>query len=84
MEQHFHNLCLNALEAMSEGSELTVGIADPREAGGNYLLVGISDTGPRISADLVENIFNSFTSKSGCTFTVGFPGSDERPATIRT
>ena len=69
---------------MSEGRELTVRIADPREAGGNYLLVAISDTGLSIPADLVENIFNSFTSKSGCTFTVGFPVSDERPATIRT
>ena len=69
---------------MSEGRELTVRIADPREAGGNYLLVGVSDTGPSIPADLVENIFNPFTSKSGCTFTVGFPVSDERPAPIRT
>ncbi len=69
---------------MSGARELTVRIADPREAGGTYLLVGISDTGPSIPAVLVENIFNSFTSKSGCTFTVGFPVSDERPATIRT
>jgi two-component system nitrogen regulation sensor histidine kinase GlnL len=65
LEQLFHNLCLNAVEAMGQGGELTVRVADPREAGGNYLLVEISDTGPGIPDDLVEKIFNPFvTSKA--------------------
>jgi PAS domain S-box-containing protein len=115
LEQLFHNLCLNALEAMSQGGELTVRVADLREAGGNSLLVEISDTGPGIPPDLMDKIFNPFiTSKSrgsglglaicssiadahratlrarnhldrpGCSFTIEFPISTERPATIRT
>ncbi len=65
LEQLFHNLCLNAVEAMGHGGELTVRVADPREAGGNYLLVELSDTGPGIPADLVDTIFNPFvTSKA--------------------
>jgi signal transduction histidine kinase len=114
MQQLIHNLCLNALEAMNEGGELTVRVADLREAGGSYLLVEISDTGTGIPADLLDKIFNPFvTSKSrgsglglaicssiadahratlrarnhvdrpGCTFTVGFPASEECSTAVR-
>jgi signal transduction histidine kinase len=99
---------------MGEGGELTVRVADLREAGGNYLLVEISDTGPGVPPDLLDKFFNPFVnSKSrgsglglaicsiadahratlrvrnhvdrpGCTFTVEFPVSDERPANICT
>jgi PAS domain S-box-containing protein len=115
LEQLFHNLCLNALEAMSEGGELTVRVADLREAGGNSLLVEISDTGPGIPPDLIDKIFNPFVTtkargsglglaicssiadahratlrarnhydRPGCSFTVEFPVTSERPAAIRT
>ncbi|HKZ05792.1 MAG TPA: ATP-binding protein [Methylomirabilota bacterium] len=115
LEQLFHNLCLNALEAMSEGGELTVRVADLREAGGNLLLVEISDTGPGIPPDLIDKIFNPFVTtkargsglglaicssiadahratlrarnhldRPGCSFTVEFPVTSERPASIRT
>lgn len=65
LEQLFHNLCLNALEAMTAGGELTVRVADLREAGGSTLLVEVSDTGHGIPDDLLDKIFNPFvTTKS--------------------
>jgi two-component system nitrogen regulation sensor histidine kinase GlnL len=65
LEQLFHNLCLNAIEAMTAGGELTVRVADLCEAGGSTLLVEISDTGRGIPEDLLDNIFNPFvTTKS--------------------
>jgi len=64
LEQLFLNLCLNALEAMNPGGELTVRIADLSEGGGSTLLVEISDTGCGISEELLSTIFNPFvTSK---------------------
>jgi signal transduction histidine kinase len=100
---------------MSEGGELTVRVADLREAGGNSLLVEISDTGPGIPPDLIDKIFNPFVTtkargsglglaicssiadahratlrarnhydRPGCSFTVEFPVTSERPAAIRT
>jgi PAS domain S-box-containing protein len=60
LEQLFLNLCLNAIEAMEPGGELTVRVADLCEAGGTTLLVEISDTGRGIPADLLAVIFNPF------------------------
>ena len=60
LEQLFLNLCLNALEAMDPGGELTVRVADLSEAGGSTLLVEVSDTGGGIPDDIIEQIFNPF------------------------
>ena len=60
LEQLFLNLCLNALEAMDPGGELTVRVADLFEGGGSTLLVEISDTGGGIPDDIIEQIFNPF------------------------
>ncbi len=60
LEQLFLNLCLNAIEAMEPGGELTVRIADLCEAGGATLLVEISDTGCGIPEALLATIFNPF------------------------
>jgi PAS domain S-box-containing protein len=60
LEQLFLNLCLNALDAMDSGGELTVRVADLSEAGGSTLLVEVSDTGGGIPDDIIEQIFNPF------------------------
>ncbi len=60
LEQLFHNLCLNALEAMNPGGELTVRVADLTEAGGMTLMVEVSDTGRGIPDELLPTIFNPF------------------------
>ncbi len=87
IEQLIHNLCLNSSEAMSEGGELTVRVADLREAGGNYLLIEISDTGPGIPPELLDKIFNPFvTSKargSGLGLAICSSIADAHRATLR-
>ena len=60
LEQLFLNLCLNALEAMDSGGELTVRVADLSQGGGSTLLVEVSDTGCGIPEDMIEQIFNPF------------------------
>jgi PAS domain S-box-containing protein len=60
LEQLFLNLCLNALEAMDPGGELTVRVADLSEGGGSTLLVEVCDTGGGIPDDMIEQIFNPF------------------------
>jgi PAS domain S-box-containing protein len=60
LQSLFMNLCLNALEAMDPGGELTVRLVDLGEAGGTTLLVEVSDTGPGIPDDLLPRIFNPF------------------------
>jgi two-component system nitrogen regulation sensor histidine kinase GlnL len=87
IEQLIHNLCLNSLEAMSEGGELTLRVADLREAGGNYLLIEISDTGPGVPPELIDKIFNPFiTSKargSGLGLAICSSIADAHRATLR-
>jgi PAS domain S-box-containing protein len=68
LEQLFLNLCLNALEAMGPGGELTVRIADLAEASGTTLLVEVSDTGAGIPEELMAKVFEAFvTTKPGGT-----------------
>jgi PAS domain S-box-containing protein len=60
LEQLFMNLCLNSIDAMEAGGELTVRIADLSEGGGATLLVEISDTGCGIPEELLTTMFNPF------------------------
>jgi two-component system nitrogen regulation sensor histidine kinase GlnL len=62
LEQLFLNLCLNAMDAMKAGDELTVRVADLSEGGGSTLLVEVSDTGVGISEDVLLKIFDPFVS----------------------
>lgn len=60
LQQLFLNLCLNAIEAMKPGGELTVRVADLSDAGGTTLLVEVADTGSGIPEPLLPTIFNPF------------------------
>jgi PAS domain S-box-containing protein len=60
LEQLFLNLCLNAVEAMGPGGELTLRVADLCEGGGTTLLVEVSDTGGGIPEELLARVFDPF------------------------
>lgn len=87
LQQLFHNLCLNAIEAMNGGGELTVRVADLTEARGITLIVEVSDTGPGIPEDLLPRIFNPFvTTKargSGLGLAICSSIADAHRATLR-
>ncbi len=60
LQQLFLNLCLNAIQAMAPGGELTVRVADLSEGGGSTLLVEVADTGPGIPDELLATVFDPF------------------------
>ena len=87
LEGLFLNLCLNALEAMKIGGEITVRVADLCAAGGTTILVEVSDTGAGIADEMMERIFNPFvTTKSrgsGLGLAICRSVADAHRATIR-
>jgi signal transduction histidine kinase len=56
LKQVFLNLMLNALEAISEGGRLTVGVAERR----GRVAVSFADNGPGIPADTLRQLGNPF------------------------
>lgn len=60
MRQVLTGLCLNAAEAMQGGGLISVRAR--REAGGNRIVIEVSDTGPGIDAETMPRIFEPFFS----------------------
>ena len=60
LQQLFLNLCLNAIQAMEPGGELTVRVVDLSEGGGKTLIVEVADTGPGIPEALLGTVFDPF------------------------
>lgn len=71
LQQVIMNLCLNAVDAMPEGGQLTVATRstdlaqDPRQGGvvlgtGRYVQLSVTDTGEGIAGDLKSKIFEPF------------------------
>jgi signal transduction histidine kinase/CheY-like chemotaxis protein len=77
VHQLFMNLCTNAAQAMEDdGGTLEVGLTDAEHndpsplpqsgfKSGNYLKATVSDTGPGISADIIDSIFEPYFSTKG-------------------
>jgi two-component system sensor histidine kinase PilS (NtrC family) len=59
IKQVFWNFCENAVRAMKEEGVLTVSL----EPTGEYWQIGFADTGPGISPQLIEKIFEPFQSQ---------------------
>ena len=61
IEQVLVNLCMNAIDAMSEGGVLLIRTrANQREIGFAEVVVDVEDTGPGIPAESLEKVFDPF------------------------
>jgi two-component system sensor histidine kinase HydH len=87
-EQAFLNLVQNAYEAMdATGGSLTVQVSTVRSNGGNGVEIRLLDTGPGVSAEMRDQIFNPFvtTKKTGVGLGLSIVSKivDEHHGTIR-
>ena len=60
MQQILFNIIINAIQAMQEGGTLGIQTELVQREGTDWVQVQISDTGPGISAEILENIFVPF------------------------
>jgi signal transduction histidine kinase len=58
LKQLFLNLLMNALDAMAEGGEITVGLRTAQQYGAASVVVEIADTGSGIPEALLERVFD--------------------------
>ena len=62
IRQALDNLITNAIDAIPQGGTLTLATRTACENGTQYVVIDVSDTGPGISPDLVNRIFEPFYS----------------------
>ena len=62
VRQALDNLATNAIDAMTPGGSLTLSTRTACENGTNYVVMDVADTGPGISPDLANRIFEPFYS----------------------
>jgi len=62
IRQALDNLVNNAIDAMADGGTLVLATRTACENGTHYVVIDVSDTGPGISPDLVQRIFEPFYS----------------------
>jgi two-component system sensor histidine kinase PilS (NtrC family) len=64
LKQVFWNLARNAIQAMPDGGKLSVRLA---HAPGDRVLIEFTDTGTGMDEEMLEHVFEPFTSGSGGT-----------------
>ena len=67
LDHLFVNLCLNALQAMPRGGELTIAIEQQRD----WALVHVLDTGSGISPEIMPSLFDPFFTTRATGFGLG-------------
>jgi len=62
IRQALDNLVTNAIDAMTDGGTVSLATRTVCENGTHFVVIDVSDTGPGISPDLVQSIFEPFYS----------------------
>jgi signal transduction histidine kinase len=87
LKQLFLNLCINAIEAMEPGGQLSVRVLARSVAGLERVVLEVSDTGDGIPEEALTKIFNPFfstkTTGSGLGLAICRSIADAHGATIR-
>lgn len=69
LSQAILNLCLNAMDAMPDGGELTLAVS----GGGKYICISVRDNGEGIPEDIRGQIFDPYFTTKGSGTGLGLP-----------